>query len=112
MAAALDCPSGIVWLNKSSYSHCYRFPPFFCSPRLISIQELHMASRGEALSFAALVDGYFRLTVDAHHFLCKEVAPSSVVFNINNGCHGPIWFVQFYVFSCMSQKHSCLLSRM
>uniref|UniRef100_A0AAQ4S1Z7 Tyrosine-protein kinase n=1 Tax=Gasterosteus aculeatus aculeatus TaxID=481459 RepID=A0AAQ4S1Z7_GASAC len=52
--------------------------------------ELHMASRGEALSFAALVDGYFRLTVDAHHFLCKEVAPSSVVFNINNGCHGPI----------------------
>uniref|UniRef100_A0AAQ4Q8L8 Tyrosine-protein kinase n=1 Tax=Gasterosteus aculeatus aculeatus TaxID=481459 RepID=A0AAQ4Q8L8_GASAC len=52
--------------------------------------------RGEALSFAALVDGYFRLTVDAHHFLCKEVAPSSVVFNINNGCHGPIWFVQFY----------------
>uniref|UniRef100_A0A8D0D632 Tyrosine-protein kinase n=1 Tax=Sander lucioperca TaxID=283035 RepID=A0A8D0D632_SANLU len=55
--------------------------------------ELHMASRGEALSFAALVDGYFRLTVDAHHFLCKEVAPASVVHNINNGCHGPIWFV-------------------
>uniref|UniRef100_A0A8C2ZRZ2 Tyrosine-protein kinase n=1 Tax=Cyclopterus lumpus TaxID=8103 RepID=A0A8C2ZRZ2_CYCLU len=52
--------------------------------------ELHMASRGEALSFAALVDGYFRLTVDAHHFLCKEVAPASVVHNINNGCHGPI----------------------
>ncbi|XP_077389475.1 tyrosine-protein kinase JAK1 [Festucalex cinctus] len=52
--------------------------------------ELHMASWSEALSFAALVDGYFRLTVDAHHFLCKEVAPSSVVHNINNGCHGPI----------------------
>ncbi|KAF1385446.1 hypothetical protein PFLUV_G00107860 [Perca fluviatilis] len=55
--------------------------------------ELHMASRGEALSFAALVDGYFRLTVDAHHFLCKEVAPASVVHNINNGCHGPIWLI-------------------
>ncbi|KAM9358193.1 tyrosine-protein kinase JAK1 [Symphorus nematophorus] len=52
--------------------------------------ELQMASREEALSFAALVDGYFRLTVDAHHFLCKEVAPASVVHNTNNGCHGPI----------------------
>ncbi|XP_062280522.1 tyrosine-protein kinase JAK1 [Scomber scombrus] len=52
--------------------------------------ELQMASRDGALSFAALVDGYFRLTVDAHHYLCKEVAPASVVHNINNGCHGPI----------------------
>ncbi|XP_041646685.1 tyrosine-protein kinase JAK1 [Cheilinus undulatus] len=52
--------------------------------------ELRMATRAEALSFAALVDGYFRLTVDAHHFLCKEVAPASVVENIKNGCHGPI----------------------
>ncbi|XP_072293949.1 tyrosine-protein kinase JAK1 [Eucyclogobius newberryi] len=52
--------------------------------------ELQMESRAEAKSFAALVDGYFRLTVDAHHFLCKEVAPSSVVHDIDNGCHGPI----------------------
>uniref|UniRef100_A0A8C6U7V4 Tyrosine-protein kinase n=1 Tax=Neogobius melanostomus TaxID=47308 RepID=A0A8C6U7V4_9GOBI len=52
--------------------------------------ELQMASQGEALSLAALVDGYFRLTVDAHHYLCKEVAPSSVVHDIENGCHGPI----------------------
>ncbi|XP_061739681.1 tyrosine-protein kinase JAK1 [Nerophis ophidion] len=52
--------------------------------------ELHMESRTEALSFAALVDGYFRLTVDAHHYLCREVAPSSVVHNITYGCHGPI----------------------
>ncbi|KAM8887852.1 tyrosine-protein kinase JAK1 isoform 1-T1 [Synchiropus picturatus] len=52
--------------------------------------ELKMASHEEALSFAALVDGYFRLTVDAHHYLCKEVAPASVVQNIENGCHGPI----------------------
>uniref|UniRef100_A0A672Z5C6 Tyrosine-protein kinase n=1 Tax=Sphaeramia orbicularis TaxID=375764 RepID=A0A672Z5C6_9TELE len=41
--------------------------------------ELQMMSRAEALSFAALVDGYFRLTVDAHHFLCTEVAPSSIL---------------------------------
>ncbi|XP_069009267.1 LOW QUALITY PROTEIN: tyrosine-protein kinase JAK1 [Embiotoca jacksoni] len=52
--------------------------------------EMQMVSRSEALSFVALVDGYFRLTVDAHHYLCKEVAPASVVHNINNGCHGPI----------------------
>ncbi|KAI5628251.1 tyrosine-protein kinase JAK1 [Silurus asotus] len=52
--------------------------------------ELQMAYREEALSFAALVDGYFRLTVDAHHYLCTEVAPSSVVQNLQNGCHGPI----------------------
>uniref|UniRef100_A0A7N6FGJ3 Tyrosine-protein kinase n=1 Tax=Anabas testudineus TaxID=64144 RepID=A0A7N6FGJ3_ANATE len=49
-----------------------------------------MTSQAQALSFAALVDGYFRLTVDAHHYLCKDVAPASVVHNINNGCHGPI----------------------
>lgn len=50
-----------------------------------------MVSKAEAVSLAALVDGYFRLTVDGHHYLCKEVAPSSVVHNIENGCHGPIW---------------------
>lgn len=58
-----------------------------------------MGSRAEALSFAALVDGYFRLTVDAHHYLCKEVAPPAVVDNITNGCHGPIWSVPL-VFLC------------
>ncbi|KAM3619310.1 uncharacterized protein V6R79_005999 [Siganus canaliculatus] len=52
--------------------------------------ELQMQSRAQALSFATLVDGYFRLTVDAHHYLCKEVAPASVVHNIEDGCHGPI----------------------
>ena len=58
-------------------------------------QELHLASsaRARALSFVALVDGYFRLTVDAHHYLCKDVAPSSVARNTNDGCHGPIWSV-------------------
>uniref|UniRef100_A0A3P8WN30 Tyrosine-protein kinase n=1 Tax=Cynoglossus semilaevis TaxID=244447 RepID=A0A3P8WN30_CYNSE len=52
--------------------------------------EMQMSSRTEALSFLALVDGYFRLTVDAHHYLCKEVAPASVVKNTDDGCHGPI----------------------
>uniref|UniRef100_A0AAX7U3N2 Tyrosine-protein kinase n=1 Tax=Astatotilapia calliptera TaxID=8154 RepID=A0AAX7U3N2_ASTCA len=60
--------------------------------------ELLLDTRAEALSFAALVDGYFRLTVDAHHYLCKEVAPASVVHNITNGCHGPIRFVLAILF--------------
>uniref|UniRef100_A0A671SHS3 Tyrosine-protein kinase JAK1 n=1 Tax=Sinocyclocheilus anshuiensis TaxID=1608454 RepID=A0A671SHS3_9TELE len=58
--------------------------------------ELDLFYRDAALSFAALVDGYFRLTVDAHHYLCTEVAPSSVVQNLENGCHGPIWPVPQY----------------
>uniref|UniRef100_A0A6Q2XW72 non-specific protein-tyrosine kinase n=1 Tax=Esox lucius TaxID=8010 RepID=A0A6Q2XW72_ESOLU len=41
--------------------------------------ELSLGFHAEALSFAALIDGYFRLTVDAHHFLCTDVAPPSVV---------------------------------
>uniref|UniRef100_A0A3P9Q7L9 Tyrosine-protein kinase n=1 Tax=Poecilia reticulata TaxID=8081 RepID=A0A3P9Q7L9_POERE len=52
--------------------------------------ELQLLSRAEALSFVALVDGYFRLIVDAHHYLCKEVAPALVVQNTETGCHGPI----------------------
>ncbi|XP_041073697.1 tyrosine-protein kinase JAK1-like isoform X2 [Polyodon spathula] len=52
--------------------------------------ELELAFHDEALSFIALIDGYFRLTVDAHHYLCTDVAPPSVVLNLQNSCHGPI----------------------
>ncbi|RXN27686.1 tyrosine- kinase JAK1-like protein [Labeo rohita] len=52
--------------------------------------ELKLAAHEEALSFASLVDGYFRLTVDAHHFLCRDVAPISLEKNLREGCHGPI----------------------
>uniref|UniRef100_A0A5F8G8A0 Tyrosine-protein kinase n=1 Tax=Monodelphis domestica TaxID=13616 RepID=A0A5F8G8A0_MONDO len=44
----------------------------------------------EALSFVSLVDGYYRLTTDAHHYFCKEVAPPQLLENIENQCHGPI----------------------
>lgn len=37
--------------------------------------ELKLSSHEEALSFVSLVDGYFRLTADAHHYLCTDVAP-------------------------------------
>uniref|UniRef100_A0A8C0S0V4 Tyrosine-protein kinase JAK1 n=1 Tax=Canis lupus familiaris TaxID=9615 RepID=A0A8C0S0V4_CANLF len=52
--------------------------------------ELKLSSHEEALSFVSLVDGYFRLTADAHHYLCTDVAPPLIVHNIQNGCHGPI----------------------
>ncbi|XP_028832487.1 tyrosine-protein kinase JAK1-like [Denticeps clupeoides] len=51
---------------------------------------LDLEKHEKALSFTTLVDGYFRLTVDAHHFLCGDVAPPSVERNIREGCHGPI----------------------
>lgn len=63
---------------------------------VFSHQELKLSSHEEALSFVSLVDGYFRLTADAHHYLCTDVAPPLIVHNIQNGCHGPIWLVSEY----------------
>uniref|UniRef100_A0A8C1W1T0 Tyrosine-protein kinase n=1 Tax=Cyprinus carpio TaxID=7962 RepID=A0A8C1W1T0_CYPCA len=37
--------------------------------------ELVFSSSMEALSFTSLIDGYYRLTTDAHHYLCKDVVP-------------------------------------
>ncbi|KGL74836.1 Tyrosine-protein kinase JAK1, partial [Tinamus guttatus] len=58
--------------------------------------ELKLSSHDEALSFASLIDGYFRLTADAHHYLCTDVAPPLIEHNIKNGCHGPIWLVKCF----------------
>ncbi|XP_063770484.1 tyrosine-protein kinase JAK3 [Pseudophryne corroboree] len=44
----------------------------------------------EALSFVSLVDGYYRLTTDSHHYFCEEVAPPRLRWNLENQCHGPI----------------------
>lgn len=52
-------------------------------------QELEFPSLSEALSFVSLIDGYYRLTTDAHHYLCKEVAPPRLVEAIASHCHGP-----------------------
>uniref|UniRef100_A0A3B1K723 FERM domain-containing protein n=1 Tax=Astyanax mexicanus TaxID=7994 RepID=A0A3B1K723_ASTMX len=41
----------------------------------------------EARSLVSLLDGYFRLTADAHHYLCHEVAPPRVVLSEANGLH-------------------------
>uniref|UniRef100_A0A8B9GFL7 Tyrosine-protein kinase n=1 Tax=Amazona collaria TaxID=241587 RepID=A0A8B9GFL7_9PSIT len=58
--------------------------------------EAEFQSLREALSFVSLIDGYYRLTADAHHYLCKEVAPPSVLENIQSNCHGPI-FMDFAI---------------
>uniref|UniRef100_A0A6Q2Y6V9 Tyrosine-protein kinase n=1 Tax=Esox lucius TaxID=8010 RepID=A0A6Q2Y6V9_ESOLU len=52
--------------------------------------ELEFKCLSEALSFISLIDGYYRLTTDAHHYLCKEVAPPRLVEAITCHCHGPI----------------------
>uniref|UniRef100_A0A673GXM1 Tyrosine-protein kinase n=1 Tax=Sinocyclocheilus rhinocerous TaxID=307959 RepID=A0A673GXM1_9TELE len=43
-----------------------------------------------ARSLVSMLDGYFRLTTDAHHYLCHEVAPPRVVLSGTNDLHGPI----------------------
>uniref|UniRef100_A0A4W6BYG7 Tyrosine-protein kinase n=1 Tax=Lates calcarifer TaxID=8187 RepID=A0A4W6BYG7_LATCA len=52
--------------------------------------EAQMNSSQEARSFISLLDGYYRLTADAHHYLCHEVAPPRVVLSEANGLHGPM----------------------
>ncbi|XP_062874436.1 tyrosine-protein kinase JAK2 isoform X2 [Trichomycterus rosablanca] len=52
--------------------------------------ELEFTSQAEALSFVSLIDGYYRLTTDAHHYLCKDVVPPRLLEVIENYCHGPI----------------------
>nr|XP_061800654.1 tyrosine-protein kinase JAK2-like [Nerophis lumbriciformis] len=54
------------------------------------ILELEFHSLPEALSFVSLVDGYYRLVADAHHYLCKEVAPPRLLEDIQSHCHGPV----------------------
>ncbi|KAM4635380.1 tyrosine-protein kinase JAK2a [Polymixia lowei] len=54
------------------------------------ILELEFHSLSEAQSFVSLVDGYYRLVADAHHYLCKEVAPSRLLEAIQSFCHGPV----------------------
>lgn len=89
-----QCVILLCLLYYNSIKNCFRDCARNLCGRtgLLVAQELQLGYREEALAFAALVDGYFRLTVDAHHYLCTEVAPSSVVQNLQNGCHGPIWY--------------------
>uniref|UniRef100_A0A671QZP1 Tyrosine-protein kinase n=1 Tax=Sinocyclocheilus anshuiensis TaxID=1608454 RepID=A0A671QZP1_9TELE len=52
--------------------------------------DMRLGSSLQARSLVSLLDGYFRLTTDAHHYLCHEVAPPRVVLSGTNDLHGPI----------------------
>nr|XP_023699715.1 tyrosine-protein kinase JAK3 [Paramormyrops kingsleyae] len=52
--------------------------------------EAEFQTLSEARSFVALLDGYFRLTTDSSHYFCQEVAPPSLLHDIECHCHGPI----------------------
>ncbi|XP_061763449.1 tyrosine-protein kinase JAK2a [Nerophis ophidion] len=54
------------------------------------ILEVEFHSLCTALSFVSLVDGYYRLVADAHHYLCKEVAPPRLLECVQSHCHGPV----------------------
>lgn len=57
---------------------------------LLVPQELEFSVLSQALSFVSLVDGYYRLVADAHHYLCKEVAPPRLLECLQSRCHGPL----------------------
>ncbi|XP_017689826.1 PREDICTED: tyrosine-protein kinase JAK3 [Lepidothrix coronata] len=54
------------------------------------VLEVEFPTLREARSFVALIDGYYRLTADAQHYFCKEVAPPRLLEDVENQCHGPI----------------------
>ncbi|NWV96867.1 JAK3 kinase, partial [Machaerirhynchus nigripectus] len=56
-------------------------------------QEVEFPTLREARSFVALLDGYYRLTADAQHYFCREVAPPRLLEDLENQCHGPIRWV-------------------
>uniref|UniRef100_A0AAQ5Y8L3 Tyrosine-protein kinase n=1 Tax=Amphiprion ocellaris TaxID=80972 RepID=A0AAQ5Y8L3_AMPOC len=65
----------------------------------VTTKELEFHSLSEALSFVSLVDGYYRLVADAHHYLCKEIAPPRLLECIQSYCHGPVSII----FTCSAQ---------
>uniref|UniRef100_A0A673H5D4 Tyrosine-protein kinase n=1 Tax=Sinocyclocheilus rhinocerous TaxID=307959 RepID=A0A673H5D4_9TELE len=54
--------------------------------------DMRLGSSLQARSLVSMLDGYFRLTTDAHHYLCHEVAPPRVVLSGTNDLHGPILY--------------------
>uniref|UniRef100_A0A3Q3D8V8 non-specific protein-tyrosine kinase n=1 Tax=Hippocampus comes TaxID=109280 RepID=A0A3Q3D8V8_HIPCM len=90
---SMICPSGL------DSSLCLQEPQTVCDfPEVVDISvkqagkeaELEFPGLAEALSFASLIDGHYRLTADAHHYLCKEVAPPRLLEAAACRCHGPV----------------------
>ncbi|NWY76870.1 JAK1 kinase, partial [Erithacus rubecula] len=80
-----------TWNNFSYFPEITHIVIKECTVSINKQDNKRMVRMGrKALSFTSLVDGYFRLTADAHHYLCTDVAPPLIQHNIQNGCHGPI----------------------
>uniref|UniRef100_A0A673BZR6 non-specific protein-tyrosine kinase n=1 Tax=Sphaeramia orbicularis TaxID=375764 RepID=A0A673BZR6_9TELE len=80
-------------VSKDNYSAPSTHEIMVCGPKGIQwrkVTEVQMNSSQEARSFISLLDGYYRLTADAHHYLCHEVAPPRVELSEANGLHGPM----------------------
>ncbi|XP_061556654.1 non-receptor tyrosine-protein kinase TYK2 [Phycodurus eques] len=73
--------------------------------------EVEMSSSKEARSFISLLDGYYRLIADAHHYLCREVAPPRVLLSEANGLHGPMHddFVLHKLRKEEAEEEACLV---
>lgn len=54
------------------------------------VVQIVLKSLASAENLASCIDGYYRLLVDAHHYLCKEVCSDRLVKHLKLGCHGPI----------------------
>ncbi|XP_062855524.1 tyrosine-protein kinase JAK2 [Trichomycterus rosablanca] len=52
--------------------------------------EVEFETLTDSLSFVSLVDNYFRLTTDSSHYFCSEVAPPTLLQDIESHCHGPV----------------------
>uniref|UniRef100_A0A8C1KFG7 Tyrosine-protein kinase n=1 Tax=Cyprinus carpio TaxID=7962 RepID=A0A8C1KFG7_CYPCA len=89
-----------IWWRKTSAQRviclsCIWFPSFVfvlyvTHLHIFVFQDMRLGSSLQARSLVSLLDGYFRLTTDAHHYLCHEVAPPRVVLSVTNDLHGPI----------------------
>lgn len=66
-----------------------------CACILSEKQEVEFETLAVALSFVSLIDNYFRLTTDSSHYFCSEVAPPSLLQDIDSHCHGPITYVKY-----------------
>lgn len=107
----LSCPHLLVYKILCCFQHekiSKILHLYFCMPlHWLTMKELEFRSLSVAVSFVSLIDGYYRLVADAHHYLCKELAPPRLLECIQSYCHGPVSWVSHACISCItSHMHS------
>uniref|UniRef100_A0A8C9R5I8 non-specific protein-tyrosine kinase n=1 Tax=Scleropages formosus TaxID=113540 RepID=A0A8C9R5I8_SCLFO len=68
--------------------------------------ELEFPSAAEVLSFVSLIDGYYRLTCDAHHYLCKEVASPRLLESLESYLDGAMEYKHCQITMTEDRKYS------